>query len=48
MFECNPSAVFDDKNLPEGICDDIDSQLENCSSNIATGWAVGGDAVSHL
>lgn len=46
MYECNPSAVFDDNNLPSGICDDLGEVLVPCTSNIATGWAVGGDYVS--
>jgi hypothetical protein len=47
VYECAPDAVFDDANLPDGLCDDIeDKQAELCSSNIATGWAVGGDYVS--
>jgi len=45
MYECNPTAVFDDNNLPEGLCDQM-YELMPCVSNIATGWAVGGDAVS--
>ena len=45
MHECNPSAVFDDNNLPDGLCDDLNTELEPCASNIASGWAVGGDAV---
>lgn len=46
MYECNPSAAFDDNNLPEGVCDEMYEQFADCTSNIATGWAVGGDAVS--
>ena len=46
MYECNPKAVFDDNNLPDGLCDEIYSVLAPCASNIATGWAVGGDDVS--
>lgn len=45
MYECDPTAVFDDSKLPEGVCDDIYSELTLCSSNIATGWAIGGDDV---
>jgi hypothetical protein len=45
-YECDPSAVFDDKNLPSGVCDDIGNYIGPCASNIATGWAVGGDYVS--
>ena len=46
MYECDPTAVFDDDNLPEGVCDDMYLTLSPCTSNIATGWAVGGDLVS--
>ena len=46
LYECDPAAVFDEKNLPDGLCDDFAEKLELCSSNIATGWAVGGDFVS--
>ncbi|CAF1944661.1 unnamed protein product [Rotaria magnacalcarata] len=48
MYECNPSAVFDDKSLPSGICDDLGEALIPCSSNIATGWAVGGDYINEF
>ena len=48
MYECNPTAVFDDNNLPDAICDDIYYLLQDCASNIATGWAVGGDDVSRF
>jgi len=46
MYECNPTAVFDDNNLPDGICDEVYRDVGQCSSNIAVGWAVGGDDVS--
>jgi hypothetical protein len=46
MYECNPTAVFDDSNLPEGLCDETYQQVAPCVSNIATGWAIGGDDVS--
>ena len=46
MYECNPLATFDDNNLPNGLCDEMYEQFAACTSNIATGWAVGGDAVS--
>ncbi|CAF1194209.1 unnamed protein product [Rotaria sp. Silwood1] len=48
MYECNPSAVYDDKNLPSGICDDLGEVLIPCTSNIATGWAVGGDYINEF
>ena len=46
MYECDSTAVFDDDNLPEGLCDDMYLTFAPCSSNIANGWAVGGDLVS--
>ena len=48
MYECDPSATFDDDNLPDGICDEVYHQMPLCFMNVATGWAVGGDAVSPL
>ncbi|CAF0933370.1 unnamed protein product [Adineta steineri] len=45
MYECNPTAIFDDNNLPDGECDQIYRQVQECSANIATGWAVGGDRI---
>lgn len=45
-YECDPTVVFDDSNLPSGLCDDIAMLIAPCASNIATGWAVGGDYVS--
>jgi len=46
LYECDPAAIFDDNNLPDGLCDDLINKTDLCSSNIATGWAVGGDSVS--
>jgi len=45
LYECDPSAVFDDSHLPDDVCDQIANQLKLCLSNIATGWAIGGDYV---
>ena len=45
-YECNPTAKFDDDNLPEGLCDSMVSVLHSCLVNVANGWAVGGDEVS--
>lgn len=45
-FECDSAMTFDDKNLPSGLCDDIIHKYSNCLSNVANGWAVGGDPVS--
>ena len=45
-YECDPTAIFDDSNLPSGICDEMGMIISPCASNIATGWAVGGDYVS--
>ena len=46
MYECNPNPGFNDSDLPDGLCDDLSTELNPCSANIATGWAVGGDEVS--
>ncbi|CAF3360809.1 unnamed protein product [Rotaria socialis] len=43
MYECDSTAVFDDNNLPDDECDKIYQKVGPCASNIATGWAVGGD-----
>jgi hypothetical protein len=45
MYECDPAAQYDDNKLPDGLCNDIYPELSLCTSNIATGWAVGGDDV---
>jgi hypothetical protein len=45
-YECDPRMVYDDNNLPDGICDDMGPLISPCAVNIATGWAVGGDDVS--
>ncbi|CAF2458331.1 unnamed protein product [Rotaria sp. Silwood2] len=45
LYECDPTIIFDDANLPDGFCDDLSDKTELCSSNIATGWAVGGDFI---
>lgn len=45
LFECNPSPIFDDNNLPGGVCDDISDKILSCLANIATTWAIGGDHV---
>jgi hypothetical protein len=45
MYECDPIAQFNDSNLPDDLCDNVQNQLSYCLSNIATGWAVGGDSV---
>jgi len=47
MYECDPAIGFDDNNLPEGVCDNIYQQIGLCLTNIAGGWAVGGDDVSY-
>ena len=48
MYECDPAAKFNDSRLPDGLCDDLQPQIQNCSMNLATGWAVGGDEVKLL
>jgi len=45
-YECDPTVVFNDSKLPDGICDDLVDEIAPCASNIAIGWAVGGDYVS--
>ncbi len=45
-FECDSSMIFDDTNLPSGLCDDIINKYSDCLSNVANGWAVGGYPVS--
>lgn len=46
LFECNPTAVFDDNNLPEDSCEDGPIRFPQCATNIIIGWGVGGDDVS--
>jgi hypothetical protein len=46
LYECDPTSVFDDNNLPEGVCDDISEHIYPCMGNLASTWAVGGDDVS--
>ena len=46
LHECNPTAKYDDNNLPHGLCDDILDEIQPCSANVASGWAVGGEEVS--
>jgi hypothetical protein len=45
VYECDPTVIVDDNNLPDGICDEITDQIRMCVSNIATSWAIGGDDV---
>jgi hypothetical protein len=45
MYECDSTANFNDSNLPDELCDNIHLQVDLCLTNIATGWAVGGDDV---
>lgn len=45
-YECNADAKFDDSKLPEGICDDHLNQFSTCMSNMANGWAIGGEHVN--
>jgi hypothetical protein len=46
MYECDPSAIFNDNSLPNGLCNGLSKEIRPCSANIATGWAVGGDEVN--
>ena len=45
MYECDSTVTFNDSNLPSDICENIYNKIGACMSNIATGWAVGGDVV---
>ncbi|CAF4000838.1 unnamed protein product [Rotaria sordida] len=45
LYECDPTAMFNDDNLPDGLCDEIADQIKLCASNLATVWAVGGDVM---
>ncbi|CAF4552760.1 unnamed protein product [Rotaria sp. Silwood1] len=45
LHGCNSSFIFNDNNLPDEVCDDIVDQSELCATNIATGWAIGGDHI---
>ncbi len=36
-YECDPTVVFDDSNLPDGMCDELAADIGPCASNIATG-----------
>ncbi|CAF1548880.1 unnamed protein product, partial [Adineta ricciae] len=46
LFECNSNEILDDSNLPDGICDNIITQMRMCSSNLATAWAIGADPIT--
>jgi hypothetical protein len=46
LYECDPTASYDDNHLPDGLCDEMPDDIKFCSSNFATVWAVGGDVVS--
>ncbi|CAF1140454.1 unnamed protein product [Rotaria sp. Silwood1] len=43
MYECHPTAQFDDNNLPDDLCDAIHRQTALCVHNVAILWDVGGD-----
>jgi hypothetical protein len=45
LNECDDEAVFDDNDLPLGICDDNVTAYGLCRFNIVIGWATGGDYV---
>ncbi|CAF1025043.1 unnamed protein product [Didymodactylos carnosus] len=34
IYECDPTSVFDDNNLPDGVCDTVYMYLEKCASDI--------------
>ncbi|CAF4835640.1 unnamed protein product [Rotaria sp. Silwood1] len=43
MYECDPTAQFDDNNLPDDLCDAIYQQTASCAYNGAIVWDVGGN-----
>ena len=45
IYECNRFLVLNDSNLPRGLCNNIQAVRDACSTNIANGWAVGGEQV---
>ncbi|CAF1307283.1 unnamed protein product [Rotaria sordida] len=45
MFECDPTVNFNGTILPQGLCDQMDNEVEKCMVNTALGWAVGGDFI---
>ncbi|UJR19902.1 hypothetical protein I4U23_023034 [Adineta vaga] len=45
IYECDSQAQFDDKNLPDDVCDHIRDQITLCSSTIVGVWSVGGDEI---
>jgi hypothetical protein len=45
LNECDGEAVFDDNNLPYGVCSDNATAYNLCTFNIVIGWATGGDYV---
>ena len=46
VYECVPTAMFDDNNLPEGSCYEIAHKTAACMANIMTGWTVGDQEVN--
>ncbi|UJR17775.1 hypothetical protein I4U23_004673 [Adineta vaga] len=46
LFECNSMDILDDTKLPDGICDNILTEMRMCSSNLATAWAIGADVTT--
>ncbi len=46
MYECDPRIVYDDNDLPEGLCNHMLAAISPCTINAATAWAVGGDEVT--
>ncbi|CAF2811795.1 unnamed protein product, partial [Rotaria sp. Silwood2] len=43
LMECNLTVVFDDNNLPDGICDEIIESILPYATNVTAVWTVGGD-----
>ncbi|UJR36633.1 hypothetical protein I4U23_029352 [Adineta vaga] len=48
MYECDPSARFNDSDLSSDICENIYNKIAPYMTNIATGWAVGEDLMSEF
>ncbi|CAF4012623.1 unnamed protein product [Adineta steineri] len=46
LFECGPEDIFNNTQLPDGICDDLLTKMRMCSSKLATAWAIGGDLIT--
>ncbi|CAF4100624.1 unnamed protein product [Rotaria sordida] len=45
IYECDPTAQFDDNNLPDDLCNEIYLQTAPCAYNGAIIWDVGGNDI---